>query len=373
VAAEKEGGLMRLASLLHKELLQFLRDPVVLFLIVWLYTIEVVICSYALAHDMRELPLAVVDADESATSRALIDAFTAGGSFRIVGHLRDAAAAGPYLERGDAQAVLIIPLGFERELYRGSGLALQFLVDGSNANTAAIARGYALQTVAAFQLHSGAFSDLEFAGVDPQLRTWYNPDLTNVSFVVLSMIALAGLMIGMVHPAASIVREKETGTIEQLMVTPIRTGELFLAKTMPTLLIGLIALFPSLALVSWFGVPVRGSLPLFFALTALFLISAIGLGVLIAAVTKTLQQALLLGFFGLFPLMFLSGTMVPVESMPTLLQQLSVASPLRHYLEIILGIFLKGAGLDVLWPQAVALALIGLPLYLAAWLIFRRL
>lgn len=187
-------------------------------------------------------------------------------------------------------------------------------------------------------------------------------------------LAMTGWYARCRHPqyAASIVREKEVGTIEQLMVTPIRRGELFIAKTVPTLLIGLIALFPSLALVGWFGVPVRGSLPLFFALTALFLLSAIGLGVLVAAISRTLQQALLLAFFGLFPLMFLSGTMVPVENMPNLLQQLSLASPLRHYLDITLGIFLKGAGMEILWPHALALVAIGMPLYLVAWLIFRR-
>lgn len=361
---------MRLSSLLHKELIQFFRDPVVLFLIFWLYTIEVVICAYALGMEMRDLPLAVVDADESPASRRLIDDFVAGGNFRLVVHLRDVAAADPYLERGEAQAVLVIPVDFERELHRGGGQALQFLVDGSNANTAAVARGYALQTVEAFRMRRGTLDERQVAA---QLRTWYNPDQTNVSFTVLAMIALAGLMTGVVHPAASIVREKEVGTIEQLMVTPIRRGELFIAKTVPTLLIGLIAVLPSLALVGWFGVPVRGSLPLFFALTALFLLSAIGLGVLVAAVSRTLQQALLLAFFGLFPLMFLSGTVVPVESMPNLLQQLSLASPLRHYLDITLGIFLKGAGLEILWPHALALVAIGIPLYLAAWLIFRRL
>lgn len=364
---------MRLASLLQKELLQFLRDRVVLFLIFWLYTVEVVICTAALALDMRDLPLAVVDADDSPASRSLTQAFTAGGNFRPVAHLRDAAAAEPYLERGAAQAVLVIPVGFERELRRGNTQALQLLVDGTNANVAAVARGYALQTVEDFLQRRGLPGALQAHAVKPRLRTWYNPDLTNVSFMVLSMIALAGLMIGVVHPAASIVREKEVGTIEQLMVTPIRTGELFAAKTLPTLLVGLLALFPGLALVGWFGVPVRGSLALFFALTALFLVSAIGLGVLVAAIARTLQQALLLAFFGLFPLMFLSGTLVPVESMPSLLQQLSLASPLRHYLEITLGIFLKGAGLDILWPHALALLAIGLPLYLAAWLIFRRL
>ena len=196
---------MRLRSLLHKELIQFFRDPVVLFLIFWLYTIEVVICAYALGMEMRDLPLAVVDADESPASRRLVDDFIAGGNFRLAAHLRDVAAAEPYLERGEAQAVLVIPVDFERELYRGGGQALQFLVDGSNANTAAVARGYALQTVEAFRMRQGTLDERPLATVVAQLRTWYNPDQTNVNFTVLAMIALAGLMIGVVHPAASIV------------------------------------------------------------------------------------------------------------------------------------------------------------------------
>lgn len=206
----------------------------------------------------------------------------------------------------------------------------------------------------------------------PVVRVWYNPDQTFTSFMVLSMIALAALMVGMIHPAASIVREKEVGTIEQLMVTPIRTGELFAAKTAPTLAVGVLSVFPSLLIVWWFGVPLRGSLLLFLALTALFLLSAIGLGVLVAAISRTLQQALLLSFFGLFPLMFLSGTLVPVESMPDLLQTLSRLSPLRYYMDVILGVFLKGAGIAELWPQALALLVIGVVLFAVAMSVFRK-
>ncbi len=190
--------------------------------------------------------------------------------------------------------------------------------------------------------------------------------------MVLSMIALAALMVGVIQPAASIVRERESGTIEQLRVTPIGTAELFVAKTAPTLVIGLLSIFPSLLIAWWFNVPLRGSLLLFLVLTAVFLISAVAIGVLIAAVSSTLQQALLLSFFGLFPMMFLSGTLVPVESMPEVLQTVSLASPLRHYLDITLGLFLKGSGLRELWLQALALVVIGAPLFLLAGQIFRR-
>ena len=186
------------------------------------------------------------------------------------------------------------------------------------------------------------------------------------------MITLASMMVGVIQPAASIVREKEAGTIEQLMVTPISLTELFVAKTLPTLVMCLLALFPSLLVAHAFDVPMRGGLAAFVFLTGIFLVSAISLGVLIASVTRTLQQALLVSFFGLFPLLFLSGTIVPVESMPRALQIASLASPLRHYMEVILSVFLKGAGLAQLWPQTLALLGIGAVLFAAALVAFRR-
>jgi len=191
--------------------------------------------------------------------------------------------------------------------------------------------------------------------------------------MVLSMIATAAMMIGMIQPAASIVRKKEAGTIEQLMVTPVTVTELFVAKTLPALLMCLLAVFPRLLVAHAFDVPMRGDLATFVVLTAVFLMSAISLGVLIAAVTRTLQQALLVSFFGLFPIMFLSGTLVPVESMPRALQIVSLASPLRHYMEVILGVFLKGAGFADLWQQTLALLVIGAVLFTLGVFAFRRL
>jgi len=350
---------MRLASLLTKEIIQFSRDRVILILILWLYTIEVVICATALSFDVKHLPIAVVDQDRSVASRSLLEQFSVNEAFDIIGYPATMKAAGNWLDKGKANLVIVIPEQFDRDLRRGTIPIVQILLDGSNSNTAVIARGYAAQILDRFQQEWLPDKVKAAVQVEPVVRFWYNPDQTYTSFMVLSMIALAALMVGVIHPAATIVREKEVGTIEQLMVSPIRIGELFLAKTAPTLAIGLLSVFPSLLIVWWFDVPLRGSLWLFLFLTALFLLSAIGIGVLVAAVSKTLQQALLLSFFGLFPLMFLSGTLVPVESMPEILQTLSLASPLRHYMDVILGIFLKGAGITELWPQALALLVIG--------------
>jgi ABC-2 type transport system permease protein len=364
--------MRRLASLLLKEFIQFSRNKVVLFLILWLYTVEVVVCTLALSFDVKHLALAVLDFDRTPESRILERGFLAGDEFKLVGWPSSETEMGDMLQSGQATLALVIPAGFARDLTRGAAPSIQILLGGTNSNTAAIARGYALKVVELFHQSLPGAVAASPAFVQPVLRVWYNPDLTFTRFNILSMIALAAFVAGVIYPAASIVREREVGTIEQLMVTPIATGELFLAKTLPTLLMGLLAVFPSLLIAWWFAVPLRGSLALFLALTGLFLASAIGIGVLVASVTRTLQQALLLAFFGLFPIMFLSGTLVPIKSMPDFLQRLSLLSPLRYYTDIVLGIFLKGVGMAELWPQTLGLVAIGIALFGSSLLIFRR-
>jgi ABC-2 type transport system permease protein len=371
----------RFVSLLVKESIQFCRDKAMLALILFFYTLDTVMCTMALTFDVKDLELAVVDLDASSVSRQLIERFTVAQEFKVVGYPRSEAEAEAWLQSGRAMIVLIVPRDFAGDLLQAKAPQVQLVVDGTNSNIAAIARGYVLKIITAY---SSAWSQRagpsvpvyllpsHSLSVQPLTRIRYNQNLEFSSFMVLSMIALAAMMVGVVQPAASIVREKEVGTVEQLLVTPITTAELFIAKTLPTLLMCLLAVFPGLLVVRAFDVPLRGSLPLFLALTTLFLISAIGLGVLIASVTKTLQQALLTSVFGLIPILFLSGTLAPVESMPRILQTVSLASPLRHYMEIILGVFLKGAGIAELWPQALALLAIGTVLLTAAALAFRR-
>lgn len=362
----------RLFGLLVKEMVQILRDRVILILILWLYTVEVIICAVALSFEVEDMPLAIVDLDKSAASRVIADRFLVSDAFESVGRPETAAEAADWLQSGRARVALVIPETFQKSLARGDRAPVQLLLDGTNSNVAAQARNNALGIVAQFNASRSANPHAGAAVAVPVVRVWYNSDQSYTPFVVLSMIALAALMVGMIHPAASIVREKESGTIEQLQVTPIGRAELFIAKTLPTMLIGLASVYPSLLIVWWFGVPLRGSLIVFMALTAIFLVSAVALGVLIAAFSATMQQALLLSFFVLFPVMFLSGTIAPVESMPKLLQTFSLASPLRHYMDVILGVFLKGTGIDILWPQAFALSLIGAVLFAVAAAVFRR-
>ncbi len=357
-------------GLLRKETIQFFRDRVILGLILWLYTIEVVICAMALSFDVENVPMAVVDQDRSVLSRTLLQKFALSESFVLKHQENDVSVAERHLTRGEVTTILVIPPGFERSVRAGNQAKVQFLQDGTDSNIAANSLYYAKGIVNAFVREQ--FPQSRDTNVVSVTRIWYNPQLTTANFMVLSMIALAGMMVGVIHPAASIVREKERGTIEQLLVTPISTMQLFLAKLTPTMIMGILSVFPSLLIVRAFDVPLRGSLALFLALTGVFLLSAIALGVLIASYSRTLQQALLLSFFGLFPVMFLSGTLTPVESMPVFLQALSYLSPLRYYMDIITGIFLKGAGWMELWDETLSLLAIAVPMLILALAVFRR-
>jgi len=355
----------RILSLTLKDVIQFSRDKVILGVLFWLYTIEVFICGYAMTFEVKDLPIAVIDHDRSVVSRNLIDKFSLSEAFDVFGYANSQEQAESWMRSGKVRYALVVPPGFAEDLRKGSQPGLQVLIDGTNSNAASLAKDYTAQIVSDFEA--------EFAPqlqrvnmVRPVVQIWYNRSQTLESFVVLSMIVAAVMMVGTIHPAASITREKEVGTIDQLMVTPTRVWEIFLAKTVPTMGVGLIGVFPSLLIVWWFGVPLRGSLLLFLAFTAVFLVSAIAIGVLIASVTKTLQQTLLLCFFGLFPFLFLSGTMTPIESMPEFIQPFTLISPATYYMEICRGIFLKGVGFKELWTEGLSMAVIGMVLFVLA-------
>ena len=351
-------GYGRVTALMRKELIQFLRARSMLALILYLYTGEVIMCTYAMSFDVRNLPTVFADLARSAESRALVQDFEASGYFTITRTAATDTEVAAMLDRGEALAAVVIPPDFSRRLAQGAPTTVQLLLDGSNANTASVAQGYAQRIVQNFALQRSQY----LAGppaAELRPRVWYNSELDYRHFMVLSMISLAGMIVGVITAAAGVVREKESGTMEQLLVTPISPGEMIAAKMAPPLLVGLIALFPSLLVAGAVGVPLRGSLLLFMLFSGAFLLSSLGIGVLVATVAVTLQQALLISFLVLFPFLFLSGTIVPLESMPTGLQYLAELSPLRHYMDALLGLFLKGVGLDVLWPRLVAMLGIG--------------
>ena len=363
----------RLAALMRKELIQFLRARAMLALILYLYTVEIIMCTYAMSFDVRNLPTAFVDRARSAESRALVQDFGSSGYFKITHSAATDAEVAALLDRGEVLAAVVIPPEFSRQLAQGVPTSVQLLLDGSNANAASVAQGYAQRIVQNFALQRAPPPFMaDQPAVELRPRVWYNSELDYRHFMVLSMMALAGMMVGMITAAAGIVREKESGTVEQLLVTPVSPGEMIAAKMLPPLLFCLLALFSSLLVAAVFGVPLRGSLALFMLFSAVFLLSGMGIGILLGVIADTLQQALLISFLVLFPVLFLSGTIVPLESMPPGLQYLAEASPLRHYMDAVLGLFLKGVGLDVLWPRLAAMLAIGAALLaLSVWR-FRR-
>jgi ABC-2 type transport system permease protein len=355
-----------LGALIKKEFIQFFRNKPMVILFIYVIAVEIAICVYAITYDITNISLAVHDLDRSTESRELIDRFARTPYFTTPVFVSERDELERMLDSGQVTVGIVVPPDFSARIAETPPAPVQLLLDGSNSNTALIALGYAKRIAATY----GAEVDIErlrravgdvgaLPGLTIQPRAWYSPALASRNFVVVSMLVLAVMLIAILHPAAALAWEKEVGTIEQLVVMPFRAWELMFAKVVPTFVVSLASLALSLWIPWWFDVPIRGSLLLFFALSALFLFSALGIGLLFGTIARNLQQALILGFFFIFPLFVISGTMVPVESMPRSIQLLSYLSPLRYYLEIGLGIFLKGVGMKELWPQALAMGSLG--------------
>ena len=370
-----------LAAAVRKEFLQFLRDRMLVGLVVFVYTVDVVICTLALTFDVRHLTVAYDDQDRTPLSSRFLERLTATEYFGRLVNVGRPGDLDRWLDSGDADVALVIPAGFARTVAEGETAELQLLVSGANSNTANAARGYFDVIVQRFArdllVEAAARRGMttSIPEVLPALRIWYNPTLEFRHFMAVSMIVVASLMVGVVTTAASLVRERETGTIEQLVMTPLRGSEIVVAKALPPFAVSLLALAPSLAIARAFGLPMTGSVALFLGASLLSLVASMAIGVVVASYADSLQQALLIGFFVLFPLMFLSGTTVPVESMPRPMQVLALFSPTRYYMEIALGTLLKGvgwsalraslAGLGILTAVLTAMARLRLPRALA--------
>jgi ABC-2 type transport system permease protein len=367
--------LLRLRVACRKEFTQFFRSKPLVILVLYVFA-EIANCAWALSLDVRDLPLLVVDQDQSQASRALSE------RFRIAPYFAYARATGPIdpaaaLEDGQAVLVLVIPPGFERTLGRGQPARVQLLADGTYSNISLLALGYANEIISNYNAsiraelvgRSGQVGSLP--SIVQRVRVWYLPGLDYSHAQMVSMVSISALLLGMLLPASAIVREKEAGTIEQLLVTPLRPWEIVAAKLLPMGLLMMGGLGIGVLEARWlFGMPVRGSLWLFFGLSLLLLFATMGLGTYVGAVARNLQQTLLLTFALLFPMIFLSGTIVPLESMPVAMQWLTYLSPLHYYLPIAKGVLLKGVGLDALALSVVELGAYGI---LIMWIGVRQL
>ncbi|MGD0292595.1 MAG: ABC transporter permease [Terracidiphilus sp.] len=373
--------LARLKQMLIKEFIQVIRDKRTRFILIGPPIIQMLIFGYAANYEIRHVPTVVLDLDHSQESRELISRFTSSPYFDVQRQLTDSRQLGDLIEQGDATVGLEIDAGFAQQLRKGQTAPLQVIVDATNSNTALIASGYIAQIARDFaQEYQRDRIDRivpQLRGVIPSVelapRPWYNPDLRSRWFFVPGIIGSLTVVLVVTLTAFAVVREREIGTLEQIMVTPIRPVEFILGKTLPFFLIGLfdvtlIAVVGSL----WFQVPFRGNVSVLALGAVLFLLCMLGVGLLISTISATQQQAMVTAFFFIMPTITFSGFGFPISSMPHWMQMISYAIPLRYFLVVIRSTYLKGAGMDILWPQMAAMAGLGVALLTTAVLRFHK-
>ncbi len=351
-----------IAHIVRKEFRQIRRDPLMLRVLFVVPMVQLFVLGYAITFDIRNVALVIRDADRSRTSRLLVDKVEASRRFRIAGHEDDQAALEGWLRRGEAALALSIPAGFERELLDGKQPALQVLVDGVDSNSSTVALGYLQRIIATLdpRLPRSALARLAAPGdryrIEARPRVWFNPELESKYYMLPGIVAILLTVTTTLLTGLAIVKEQEIGTLEQLNVTPIRSWQLILGKTIPFLILSFILLLPALAVVTfWHGIPMAGSLPLLLAFSFVFLISTLGVGLMISTIASTQQEAVLIAFAFNFFAILMSGMFAPIHNMPPLVRELTYLNPVRYFVSIIRGIYLKGSGFEYLWRDGLAL------------------
>jgi ABC-2 type transport system permease protein len=357
----------RLFRMLIKEFLQMLRDPRMRVVIFGIPVIQMTIMAFALTTDVTNIRMAVLDMDKTPASRELISAFTAGNYFRISATLLSQQEITPLLDHSDVRAVLQIPAGFSKDILTEHTAGVQLITDGTDSNSTAIVLGYAGFIVSDYN-DRRLQERLDRKGItspalqiETESRAWYNVNQESRYYYVPSLIATMLFIFSLLLTSIGIVREKEIGTIEQVMVTPIRGIEFILGKTIPYMITGYISMSVMLVVAYFvFGVHVRGSLPLLYGLTGIYLAGNMGIALIISGGASTQQQALLTSFLILMPSVMLSGFMFPISNMPDPVRYATFFNPMRWYLDILRGIVMKDVGISALWPAIVAQTVLSL-------------
>ncbi len=369
----------RLISIIRKEFIQIFRDKRTLVLILVIPIMQLFLLGYSATNDVRNVPLAVYDQSRSADSRALLDAYRAADYFKISYSVGSELELRDLIDKGQARAGLIIPPDYSVKLSQGSA-QVAFVLDGSDPTVAStalsaaqlIGQHFATQILMSKIDRSGLNMNIQ-QPVEVRTSVWYNPDLISAYFMIPGVIGMILFAITAILTATAIVRERERGTIEQLIVTPIRSWELVLGKILPYTIL---ALFDTLEVLFvghwWFGVPIRGSITLIILVSALFLLSGLGIGLFASTIANTQQEAMLSVWMILLPSIFLSGFFFPLDAMPPFLQLVSYLLPLRFYLSIIRVLLLKGVGLEMVMNDVIALVIFGILIMGAASLRFRK-
>ncbi len=362
---------------MRKEFIHILRDPRTLAVMLVMPVVELILLGYTATTDIRHLHVAVYDADHTAQSRQLIDAYNASDYFKISNYVQSEGEMATLLDRGDIRAGLVIPAGYGDNLVKGATAQVAFVIDGSDPSVATTAFaasqsvGQALNTQIIQQRLGIDVTSL--GGVDVRPRVWYNPDLRSANYMIPALIGLILQFLTILFTAQTIVREREQGTIEQLVVTPIKAWELVVGKLIPYVVIAFFDLAEVLVIgVLWFDVPMHGSLVLLAGESLLFLLTTLGLGLFISSSAKTQQEAFLLAMMINLPGIFLSGFFFPLEAMPPAFQALSYLIPLRYMLIILRSIVVKGVGLDAFSDQTLALVIFAIVIMTAASLRFKK-
>jgi len=352
--------MQRLRFLVWKEFLELKMNPRLFGVVIVAPILQLTMLGYAATTDVKDVPVVVADGDRTPQSRELIARFDASRNFTVTNTVTSVAEVEPYLERGRAWLALSIPNGYGQDLNAGRPVTVQVIADGTDSNSTTVALGYSTSLVAGYaqELIGDRALVAPSGGIDARIRVWFNPQLESRYFMIPGVLALILLVVTANLASMAIVREKELGTLEQLNVTPLRRWDLIDGKLLPY---GVIALIDVLLVVAvavfWFEVPLRGSFVLLFTMSIVYVLCTLALGLFISTISNTQQQAMMTAtFFFLMPMIYLSGFIFPIENMPRAIQLVTYVIPLRYFLVIVRGIFLKGIGLSLLWPQAVALA-----------------
>jgi ABC-2 type transport system permease protein len=370
----------RLLPIIRKEFIHIIRDPRTLVVMFVMPLMQLILLGYAATSDVRDIPLAVFDQDRSPQSRHLVEAFVQSGQFSVARLAGSEPELARLIDDGTARAGLIIPPAYAEDLLGGRGAQAAFVLDGSDPSVAATALSSArlIGQVEATTIQQQALTrrgggPALVPAMEVRTRVWYNPDMASAYFMVPALIGLILQMQATLLTASAIVRERERGTIEQLIVTPIRPYELIVGKILPYALVALLITLEVLLIGTlWFGVPIRGSLLLLLGISCLFLLSSLGIGLLISTVAQTQQEAFLLTFLTLLPSVFLAGFIYPIAAMPQFLQFVSGLIPLTYFLVVVRGIVIKGVGAPMLTTQITALAIFGAALIALASVRFRK-
>jgi ABC-2 type transport system permease protein len=364
--------IARTLSVMRKEFLHIVRDPRTLTLIFLIPVIQLILLGYAATTDIDNIATAVLDGDRSAESRTLINAYEATGYFHITHYVRSEDEMSRLLDDGDVRAALVIPASYGRRIASGESVDVGFIIDGSDPTIANSMLAAALQTGQA-QAQAALSRSGRPGGLEVRPTVWYNPGLESTNFMIPALMGMILQFLATLVTSMAIVREREYGTMEQLIVTPIRPAELIVGKIVPYVLVSFFDFLVVLGIgVYWFGVPIRGSIWLLFALAALFLVGSLGIGILISSGASTQQEAMLMSFLVLMPSIVLSGFFFPLEAMPLVLRGLSYLIPLRYMLIIIRSIVLKGVGLDALSNEVLILGIFSVLILIQAARRFRK-